>query len=155
MYSSLFIPNCTRNHMITYTKLNYNLDASIAFTREVFVMNISFPSYWKLELITVTNVFPLRLDRFEREGKWCEQEPEVKAHQLKQYCHLWALLLTVPVNASHASHMTLLAISASFISTYQREFLSGRKDEINWEQVMRLTLRAMRDWQRKVGLNIF
>ena len=47
-----------------------------------------------------------------------------------------------------------LAQTAFYLHT-PKEFFLGRKDEINWERVKRLPLRAMRDWQHKVGLNIF
>ena len=47
-----------------------------------------------------------------------------------------------------------LAQSVFYLHT-PKEFFLGRKDEIHWERVKRLPLRAMRDWQRKVGLNIF
>lgn len=47
-----------------------------------------------------------------------------------------------------------LAQSVFYLHT-PKEFFLGRKDEIHWERVKRLPLRAMRDWHRKVGLNIF
>lgn len=47
-----------------------------------------------------------------------------------------------------------LAQSVFYLHT-PKEIFMGRKDEIHWERVKRLPLGAMRDWQRKVGLNIF
>ena len=32
IYNCLFIPNCTRNHMITYTKMYRNLRAHVPIT---------------------------------------------------------------------------------------------------------------------------